>query len=782
MLKKHLISLALMVMAIVVSNAGTWKIHNYYVTSQIQNVFDIGDKVYYLNSNVLFQYDKPTNIITALSSENILSDDNITQVYFDSANRLLFVTYINSNIDVIDESGVVTNISNVKDAAIHVYNYSLNSAGELAGYTDKKITDITFVNGIAYVSTGYGYISIDESSLSVINDNVFGQTNQINSVTVLGDVMVILTNDACYYGPVGATNPLQSYSKYTGVSVTNGKLFPIDEHSVFVLGSAGLYNFDFTSGSPSVNTLVSAMPTCVQKTTSGYIANFAGMSYYYTIDSTGKTATKASSTLGFASSDPSGDGSIWINDANGLHLNNSTTYYKSNSITTNKPYWLKYNTAMNLLYVGVSARNGHTEVYGDLPANVINTYDGSVWANATAYTANGAGYEFVINPFDSTTYFRASWESGIHKVTNNVLSFTYTKNNSLIGTYKAQPTFDKYGNMWVVSSYGNPSCPVAVLPMNKVANNSVSKSDWFQPSGLLGLNTGTMQRSRFVISKLNNVKIYTDGDYLGTGDAGRIWVWDNFNEDPKVDSYKLSSITHFTDQNNRQVDWTYLVHMEEDADGLIWVGHTSGLFIIDPTSVFDSQPRAIRPFVTNSSDVRGYLCEGYAVYDIGIDRNNCKWIASNDGLYYVSPDGTQIYDHFTTSNSDIPSNTIYSVECDVKHNRVYIYTDNGFAEYIESGSAASLDYNNVSVFPNPVEPDFTGMVKIDNLMENTYVTISDHNGNVVAQEGPVVGHLLWDGCGEDGERLPTGLYNIYAAQGALPTATGTPQATVMIIK
>ena len=57
MAKKHLVFLMLMMMAMATASASTWKIHNYYSTSQIQNVFDTGDKIYYLNSDRLFQFD-----------------------------------------------------------------------------------------------------------------------------------------------------------------------------------------------------------------------------------------------------------------------------------------------------------------------------------------------------------------------------------------------------------------------------------------------------------------------------------------------------------------------------------------------------------------------------------------------------------------------------------------------------------------------------------------------------------------------------------------------------
>jgi hypothetical protein len=114
--------------------------------------------------------------------------------------------------------------------------------------------------------------------------------------------------------------------------------------------------------------------------------------------------------------------------------------------------------------------------------------------------------------------------------------------------------------------------------------------------------------------------------------------------------------------------------------------------------------------------------------------------------------------------------------------RVYVFTDTGFAEYIAEGDAAALSYDEMYAFPDPVEPDFTGYVKIAGLMENTYITITDREGHIVTQMGPVTGSALWDCSATNGERVATGTYNIYAAQGAAPTATGTPQATIRIIR
>lgn len=780
MIKKHLIfSVMLLLMAVFSANASTWKMHNYYVSSKMQNVYDAGDKVYYLNSNHLFCYHKDTGITEALNKQNLLSDNRISQLYYDWEKRLLFVAYTNSNIDVIDATGKVTNIPNIKNMISVVHNYTLSN-NELSTYAGKEIRDITFGNGIAYVTVGYGYVTIDEQTLKVIRNYDLGQSILINSVCPVGDFLVMLSNNKCYWGAPGETDPVKNYQNVQG-SYANRKMCPIDDHSVLLYGanSSGVIKLDFSSGTPVAGSQIvgNVTVTVVQKAAAGFYAYFGNC---YLINPEGTTSWNKGSV--FMSSDPLGDGTVWVTDANGLHIDGSTDYHKINSLTTDAPYWLRYNGDLNKLYVGVSGPNKITNMSGTTVANVINTYDGMNWADATAYTSSGAGYAFEFNPIDPHMYVRAGWSGGINKVVDDVRVTNYTKSNSLINNTKPTPAFDKYGNLWVVSSYGAAANPCVVLTKDKVAKTTVAKTDWFVPTGLLMLNTNSMQRSHFIVSRKNNLKIFTDGDYPSGMAIGHILCWDNGNEDPTVDNYQLVSIDHFIDQNNKRVDWVNLTVLEEDREGLVWVGHNAGLFVIDPDHMFEEMPHAVRPYASKFSEGKGFLCESYTVYDIGVDRDNNKWIASNNGLYFVSPDGSEVYNHFTIENSDIPSDMVYSVECDTVNDRVYIFTDNGFAEYISYGDAPALSFDNVYAFPNPVEPDYTGMIKITGLMENSYVTITDRTGAVVAQFGPVTGGVLWDGSDANGERVATGVYNIYAAQGALPATTGTPQATVMIIK
>ena len=779
MFKKHLLLVVLLLVAVVSASASTWKMHDYYVTSKAQNIFDAGDKVYYLNSGHLFRFDKSTCVTDALNKQNLLSDSQISQIYYDWENRLLFVAYANSNIDVINSEGKVTNIASLKNRVSTVQNYNLSS-GELSSYTTKGIKDITFANGTAYVAVGYGFFMIDESTLRVTKNYQFTRTICVNSVALVGETLMIFSNGRCYYGAPGDPEPTKNYQSITG-SFTDAKSYPINDHSVFVYGvSAGVLKLDISSGTPESTTILSSKPTSMQKSYTGFICNFAGSAFYYSFNENGESPVKETTVITCASSDPLGDGTVWYTDANGLHIKGSTVYYKKNSLTFDAPYWLKYNGVLNKLYVGASGPNKVTVTSSNV-TNYVNTYNGVSWASAS-YTAKGAGYEFVFNPNDPHTYFRSSWNLGLFKITDNVKKLTYTNSNSLIGNYKPMPAFDKYGNLWVVSSYNASSNPCAVLPKDSVALNTVAKDYWFKPTGLEGLNTGSFQRSRFIVSHKNNYKIFSDCDYPTGAVCGHVLCWDNGNENPTVDTYQFASIINFIDQDNRLIKWDNLSCIEEDRDGLVWIGYNAGVFVVDPDVLFDELPRVTRPFVTKFNEGQGVLCDSYIVYDIGVDHDNGKWIATNNGLYYTSPDGTEVYNHFTPSNSDIPSNVVYSVECDTVNDRIYIVTDNGFAEYIPEGDAAALNFDNVYAFPDPVEPDFTGMIKITNLMDNSYVTVTDRNGTVVAQFGPVLGSAFWDGSGANGERVPTGVYNIYAAQGGQPATTGTPHATVKIIK
>lgn len=326
MLKKCLVLLVLAMLGIAGANASTWKIHNPYNTSKMHNIFDTGNKVYYLNSGNLFQFDKATLTTTAINRQNILSDNLVTEIFFDWEKNLLFVAYANSNIDIIDSLGHVSNFSGVRNMVSEIHNYTIVN-DSVTGYTNKAIKDITFGKGKAYITYGQGFIVVDEESLLVDMSYKAKQTVTLNSVALMGDTLLVLTNNRCYYGAPGNADPIANYASYAG-TFTDSRLYTINNQAAFVYaGSNGLYRLAFNGGSPSLTRLSTYVTLSVQKSPTGFIANYTGRSYSV-FDETGTTGTSTTTPSVRGSSYPLGDGSVWVNDNYGLHMNGSTDYYK----------------------------------------------------------------------------------------------------------------------------------------------------------------------------------------------------------------------------------------------------------------------------------------------------------------------------------------------------------------------------------------------------------------------------------------------------------------------
>ena len=216
--------------------------------------------------------------------------------------------------------------------------------------------------------------------------------------------------------------------------------------------------------------------------------------------------------------------------------------------------------------------------------------------------------------------------------------------------------------------------------------------------------------------------------------------------------------------------------MTEDLDGRVWVGCVQGIFSFDPAQAFDDSFRINHTKVprNDGTDLADYLLDGIQVNCIAVDGANRKWIGTNEsGLFLVSPDGSQILKQFNTGNSYLSSNTIYNVCCNTDNNSVYIITPTGVYEYFSDSTPAEPDYSNVYAYPNPVRPDFTGLVTIKGLMDNSLLKITDAGGNVVKQLRSTGGMATWDCCGDNGERVKTGVYYVMASQ-----AQGGKQASV----
>ena len=779
MLKKlALLLIAMLALVQTQAATGDWRVHPYYVGGNIKNVIDTDTKVYYLVGNDLYCYDKTTNTNSSLSKRNQLNGVMVAGIYYNHDKKFLVVTYVDSTIDVIYDNGNVINLPDIKDAVLT---------------QNKAIYDVTFFNGKMAVGTDFGFIVYDTNTMAVIESRLFAVV--IPSVIEVGEWTLISRGGYVYAARTSALR--ETYSSYAAVSgikaATYVRLIPVSEDRFMVSASTGLITYTLgtkSDGKPMVtasDTIYNKRPSAVQRTPTGFVASFSANNVYYSADAQGANPQLLGQSNELFSCNPNGDGTMWALGASGLHKVGSNDYYKPNGIGIKVgAFYMVFNKQQNKVYLSASSDNMIAEWGSGMGAvTQIFTFDGQQWQDVTptglpSGTATSANWQLAFDPLDPSTYVYPSRKYGVFKIKDNKFTYRYNANNAYFGTnfYKGASAFDSQGNLWVCySSLAASTAEVnlSVLPRAKYEAATCKKSDWI-PVEVPATRQKVFKGSSFVISN-DDVKVFNGGGYQSS-----FVFWNQ--PDGLTGTPVIANYNSLQDSEGMSITWNYVYCMEKDQDGIIWAGLNNGIVAFDPSKAFDddfavNHPKVMRADGTGLSD---HLLDGLQVNSISVDANNCKWIGTNTaGLYQVSPDGTKILKQFNTDNSYLTSNTVYAVCCNTNTNSVYVLTANGFVEYMCDASPAADSYDNVYVYPNPVRPDFTGLLTINNLMRDSYLTVTNAQGTTVRQWKAEGGTATWDCCDSNGERMPTGLYTLYASQ-RQNDAQPTKVAEFLIIK
>ena len=232
------------------------------------------------------------------------------------------------------------------------------------------------------------------------------------------------------------------------------------------------------------------------------------------------------------------------------------------------------------------------------------------------------------------------------------------------------------------------------------------------------------------------------------------------NDKDDVFRYRMNCIN----EDGTSVNLNGVYALAEDMNGLIWVGTGDGLFVVEnPDEWFDAdftilQVKVPRNDGTNFAD---YLLANVPVSAIAVDGANRKWLGTyGSGLYLVSPDGTEILQHFTAENSPLLSNTINSLAVNQTTGELMIGTSVGLCAYQSHVSAPSpsLNSSSVKVYPNPVRPEYSGNIILNGLTADADVKVVSAGGQAVAGGTSTGGTFVWDGCDLYGRRVASGVY------------------------
>ena len=177
-MKKIIIALLLSVISLQLSNAqiGTWR--NYLAYHDIQQIQAAGNDLFVLASNSLYQYNKNDQSIYTYDKVNGLSDVTISNIKWCQQAKRLVVIYDNSNIDLVETNGTITNISDL---------YSRSIIG------GKNIHSITIKDQYAYLSCDFGVVKMDVKRAEISETYMLGFV--INATAFEGSNIYVKSNE-----------------------------------------------------------------------------------------------------------------------------------------------------------------------------------------------------------------------------------------------------------------------------------------------------------------------------------------------------------------------------------------------------------------------------------------------------------------------------------------------------------------------------------------------------------------------------------------------------------
>lgn len=742
---------------------GEWT--SYLSYHNVTDNLPVEKEIYTLCDGNLFVYDTETTEVRMLSKLTGLHDKVIQHMAYSATQGIVCLVYSNGNIDLIDRKGNIFNIPHLKNA----------NDGTLV------INSVTVDGDNLLLAVNDGFVYIDLANREIKNYCRLGVN--ATCATIFDGRIYLCTSDEI------RTCPLESnYSDptlwSTFLKARVKKFLPFSGH-LYVMATdlssteslaAGLWLFSSADGGSM------SMPSYVRVSSTNFSTAYANDSHAVF---TTAEAVKiySASDLSTASQDFSFESS-WTQltrDASGTFwaacgMEGLLSYRESAGALVPGGerlgnYGPRRDLCYYMRYVGdrLLVAGGRHDPY-DLVhyPGTISCYENGEWITFQEdgiRDVTGVLYRDITcvaqDPSDPTHHFASAGGTGVYEFRDFqfVKQYTY-KNSPLLSVISSASmayyvrmdgmNFDADGNLWMV----NNSMKDTILRVMK--NDGTWNAFYFDGLKQAPTCEKTMfdSKGRLWVASRRTVSFHTAGllafDYNGTVD----------NTSDDISRYR----TAVTNQDGTSYTLGGVYAMAEDMDGAIWIGTASGLFVIsDPDEWFDNdfhitQIKVPRNDGTNYAD---YLLSETPVTAIAVDGANRKWIGTeSNGIYLVSPDGIETIHHFTTENSPLFSDNIYSIAPNTTTGEVMIGTDQGLISFQSEATApaSELKEDNIKIYPNPVRPEHNGNIVLSGLTADADVKVTTVNGQVVASGISVGGTFVWDGRNLRGQRVASGVY------------------------
>lgn len=698
---------------------GTWREHFSFINPKFCEASN--NYVYASTENGFWRTDNFGQMTVLRRSEGFAGAE-ITCLRFSQKNDVLFIGYIDGNIDLLFGDRRIERIPGFKNKPLQ---------------GDKRIEDVTFHENDAIVSTQFGILVLDVAKKEIRDSytsiGTGGSQVAIKGACVVSDSIYVATPENVLRASWNKNINLNDFQQWSvcieqplcrDLHSFNDTLFYVADSSVYKYHT-GIVQVAFNdkrpitdlfsndkgvhlagpgriiqiNGSESKRTAVNLITQFTQFNNENY--------WFCTGYNTGIIRKNASGEMSFYPTGPA-----------------------------NRSVFAMTQSGNTLLVSG----GGVSATFG----NGFNTsgyymYNENGWRSnlSSPFSENLYDFTFVARNPINNKYYTATHSFGILEFTNGEITDRIDEKNSPLERINDSlfihiggMSFDQNGGLWIV----NRNKEKALLHRD-------SKGNWYSirmPSNdAVGLEIDDRNRKWFIMQS-GGIYVFDEGEDLNA----------SFD-----DRWKLLN------QSNGLVS-NQVLALKSDKNGYMWIGTNQGLNVYSGSDPFSS-PKLDRYIVEQDGSV-GYLMGEEYIRDILVDGGNRKWFATTNGVFCIDEYGQRVIRHFTNQNSPLLSNRVACLGQVDYSSELFIGTDFGIISYQNDAGIADDQFKKIKVYPNPVPPKYNGEITIDGLADDSEIRITDVQGKLVYQTTSNGGKATWNGLRLNGTKPNSGVYLIFA--------------------
>ncbi len=712
-----------------------WRVHLPY--NNLTTVAVGKDKVYAAKGSSILNFDKNDNSVNVNSKYTGLNDVLVSQIGYNASQNTFILGYETGNIDLV-KGNVITNANDI---------LRTNITGS------KKINHILSNNQFSYISGDYGVVLYDVSKQEVKESYLTlapnSASNAVYACALNNDSIFLATSKGVMRAKVSqAVNLLAFSSWYTfqaADSIDNLNVVSVCAFNGIVYAAVknkGIYYFNGSiwrkttvpmTGGGTIRSLTMS--------TNGILACVDSAVFQITTPSTYGVLFYHNEFIP-AQAYLDSDNTLWLSS-----LGAGLVRYKSGTINTIYPNGPFVNSIFRFGYYNnnIVALSGG---YNNIGQNVYYGNWWSVFENNTSWIAGMYKYPAIPNTFQdfigatynsvNSTLYLSTFGNGLVAINSDQSIKIYDSSNSPLLPFTTsailgETAVDTNGNLWVT---------------NRVQFDNQTNFHKLSPKGVW-----TNYSIPSALSK-NAIAVTLDGYenkwIRAIGPTNEIGIV-VYNEK----TLKTRTLSNGAGQGNLPDIKVNCV--AKDKKGVMYIGTAQGIAICyDPSLIFNNGVDLVKPIF------QGFpILYERSVLSITVDGGNRKWVGTNNGLWLFNEDLTQVLLYFNTGNSPLLSDYIMDIKINDLSGEVFFATQEGIASYRGTATEGDNKYTNVKVFPNPVKPDFNGLVGISGLAADAVVKITDVAGNLVYETTAEGGTAIWNVKDYHGRRAATGVYLIF---------------------